>query len=376
MTKPITCGNGVSRRHFLIGSLLLASPLGFQALTLTASASDFVFPARSRGETLLSVAEFGAAGDGVQDDTAAFQAAIDALPDDGGTVVVGPGSYLINPTVKINLRSFMLLDMDPDAILLAMPNAATRAYILYANGKNDIEIAGGQLVGDRDAHTYVTTSTSEWNHGIQVLGCTGVTLRDLHVGKCAGDGICIGGNTGDLLIANVVSTGNRRQGLSLTRCHDVKVYDSEFSYTQGTNPQCGIDIEPDYPYLATNIWIENCRLANNGKYGVNVYKRASNVTLTNCIIDANGSCGAVTAGCSAVSFAGNLVRYNASTGIYFSDASANCAVSGDLSYGNSARLGIQVRKPFTLTGWSSRIQRDILIKSTATGTQVLTNNYQ
>ena len=363
------------RREFLCKSALLAVPLVLGGNVLPALASTYVPPTRTRGTAIRSVKSYGAVGNGIHDDTAAFQAAINSLPSSGGTVTVPAGTYLIDPVKKVQLRSYMLLKMDPDAVLKAKTNSATRSYILYAYNRSNVEIAGGRLMGDRATHHYVSGSTSEWNHGIQILGCTHVTIRDLYVANNAGDGICLGGGASDVRIANVVSTGNRRQGLSITRCHDIKVYDSEFSYTHGTSPQCGIDIEPDGTSTAYSIWIENCRLNNNAMYGINVWKRVSNVTLNKCVIERNGSCGAATSYCSAVHFTGNTVRYNSATGIYLREGSSSCTVSGGLSYGNYTRLGTQTRTPFTLTGWASKIERDILIRST-TGTKIGTNNYK
>src|SRR5260221_7645493 len=49
---------------------------------------------------LTNVLDYGASGNGVKDDTAAIQAAIDACPD-GGTVTVPRGSYLISSTLLL-----------------------------------------------------------------------------------------------------------------------------------------------------------------------------------------------------------------------------------------------------------------------------------
>lgn len=342
---------------------------------LPALASHYVPPKRSRGTASRSVKSYGAVGDGIHDDTAAFQAAINALPSTGGTVTVPAGVYLIDPIKKINLRSNMLLSMSLDAVLKAKTNSATRSYMIYAYNRSNVEIAGGRLIGDRETHRYVSGSTSEWNHGIQILGCTGVTVRDLYVTKCAGDGICLGGGATDVAIANVVSTDNRRQGLSITRCNHIKVYDSEFSYTHGTSPQCGIDIEPDGTSTAYDVWIQNCRLNNNARYGINVWKGVSNVTVQSCTIQSNGSCGAVTSYCSAIRFVDNTVRYNSATGIFLREGSSNCTVSGSISYGNYSRLGTRTRIAFTLIGWNSKVERDVLTRGTS-GTRVLTNYYR
>jgi hypothetical protein len=46
----------------------------------------------------VNVKQYGAAGDGKTDDTAAIQAALDALPAAGGTVLFPPGTYIVAPT--------------------------------------------------------------------------------------------------------------------------------------------------------------------------------------------------------------------------------------------------------------------------------------
>ena len=198
----------------------------------------------------------------------------------------------------------------------------------------------------------------------------------MHVSKCTGDGVCIGGKSYDVVITNIVSTGNRRQGLSITNCSNIKVYDSEFSYTSGTAPECGIDIEPDPGYTCKNIRIENCRINNNRKYGVNIWKNASYITLTRNTIENNTSLGMGTVGCSNLTVTSNVIRYNGTTGVVYNDGTKYVKHSGNLSYGNYAKLGSKVRTPFTLTGWASKIERDILLRGTLTSVVIGTNNYQ
>ena len=77
----------------------------------------------------------------------------------------------------------------------------------------------------------------------------------------------------DIVVSNIVSTNNRRQGLSIGRV-DITIRDSEFSYSNGTSPECGIDIEPDDPGIADHVSIENCVLRGNRKYGLLAYKRS------------------------------------------------------------------------------------------------------
>jgi len=61
-------------------------------------------------QTILDVKQYGAAGDGTTDDTGAIQAAIDAVPSGGGTIIFPPGTYIVAPTrtkgiiIRSNLR--------------------------------------------------------------------------------------------------------------------------------------------------------------------------------------------------------------------------------------------------------------------------------
>ena len=364
-----------ARRAFIKNSAMCAVPLLIGGVSLPAFALTTP-PTRARGTALLSVKDYGALGNGVKDDTAAIQAAINALPTTGGTVVIPAGTYMIDVAKHINVRSKMLLQMETGAILKAKTNGLSRYYIINASGKTDVEIAGGQLIGDRDTHSFAAAGTHEWGHGIYAGSAAArITIRDLMVTKCTGDGVCIGGRSNDVVIANIISTVNRRQGLSITNCSNVKVYDSEFSYTQGTAPECGIDIEPDDGYTCSGVLIQNCRFNNNKKYGINIWNRTTNVTIKGSTFEYNGSLGMGTVGINGLTVTGCTFRYNSATGVVYNTNTLNCKHNGNMSYGNYTRLGAKVRTPFTQTGWSSKIERDVLMRN---GAQVVvgTNNFK
>src|SRR3546814_12377844 len=89
-----------------------------------------------------------------------------------------------------------------------------------------------------------------------VRGCRRGTCREVRTADCWGDGMSISSirlngrydpwtPSNDVVIANVVSTGNRRMGLTLGGTRNIKVHGCEFSNTRGIKPGCGIDIEPD-----------------------------------------------------------------------------------------------------------------------------------
>ena len=87
------------------------------AYTLTVSDEEAPFAFRTRPETFaLNVKAFGARGDGVWDDTAAIQSAIDFLPE-GGRLIFPEGTYLSLP---LRLRSHTTIELKKGAVLLGV----------------------------------------------------------------------------------------------------------------------------------------------------------------------------------------------------------------------------------------------------------------
>ncbi|HEU5406792.1 MAG TPA: right-handed parallel beta-helix repeat-containing protein [Nitrospira sp.] len=272
-------------------------------------------PVRKRGATVITVE---LPNDGTSDCSKAINDAINALPENGGTVWLPyqktGGSkdciYRINTTANIytspkrpnhgqpygiKLRSNMLLQLEPGVQLRAMPTNAARAYVIFAIDVHDIEVANGAIIGDRHEHTNSGKGTDEWGHGMQLLGVSRATVRSIYISDCEGDGICVGrgpsSRTNDLIICDVISTRNRRQALSITNGDNISVFDSEFSYTHGTAPQDGIDIEPDGTGQVNNVTIDNCILRGNEASGIEVNashgSSIRNLTVTNCMMRDN-----------------------------------------------------------------------------------------
>jgi parallel beta-helix repeat protein len=235
----------------------------------------------------------------------------------------------------------MHLQLSPDAKLVARPNNSKRSYVLYAFKVSDVEISGGQIVGERAKHQ---GTEGEWGHGIQLRGASKVTVRNIRVSDCWGDGICIGGAderqatpSDDIFIGNVVCTGNRRQGLSIGRSRNVRVYDSEFSNTAGTNPQFGIDIEPDRPGGTSGIHIENCVVRNNRGGGIQIYRRVDDVTIKRCTIEGNRGHGILAVTARDGMITGNRITGNGLSGVALRQQTSDFEVNGNRFRNNGLR---------------------------------------
>lgn len=361
----------VSRRAMLRSTLLLAVPAVFGSAIFSAAAAVFIPPSRARGTARVDVRNKGATGNGTTDDTTAFQNAINSLPATGGTIYVPAGTYLIDAERSIKLRSRNHLQLAPDATLVAKPTANESYNVVLADSVSDIEISGGRIIGERDDHK---ATIGEGGHGIRIRGCSRVTIRDIHISKGWGDGICVGPKpvwkspyiySRDVVVANVVCTRNRRNGLSIGNVIGMRVFDSEFSYTQGTTPQCGIDVEPDKGIdgngYCDDVHIENCVIRGNEKYGINMWRRASGVTLKGCLIEKNLACGMVTTGVSRVVITGNTVNNNGSTGMFIQKENRDVQVFDNIFFTNYTKQTVKPRTAFYLVGVNNTVQKDLKV---------------
>ncbi|CAN0899233.1 pehX [Linum grandiflorum] len=105
--------------------------------------------------TAVSVTDYGATGDGAHYDTYAIQSAIDSCSpsscSSSSTCYVNfpPGTYL---TATIHLRSNVVLDIQPGAVLLGgprledYPKQSSRWYVVLAENATDVGITGGGIV--------------------------------------------------------------------------------------------------------------------------------------------------------------------------------------------------------------------------------------
>jgi hypothetical protein len=115
-------------------------------------------------------------------------------------------------------------------------------------------------------------------------------------------------------------------------------------------------------------------MKGNAAYGVNVWNRARNLTITRCSITGNKSCGIVTTGLRGGTFTGNAIHSNMKTGLHIQTGTTNLSVSGGTFYDNYLLQGNVARIPFYLTGINSKIAKD-LIRGTGTSGISIGKNY-
>lgn len=236
---------------------------------------------RKKYRDMLNVRDFGAKGDSTTDDTAAIQAALDAASTRGISAVLFPtGTYKVSATTADN-NFFAALTVHSGQRLLfdaATLQLTANGYDFYSvlniHNVNNVTVEGGlTIIGDRESHT---ATTGESGHGIRIVNSHNVHVSDVDIRYTWGDGVCVGGNgtmaeiSQNVTLERIRTYKCSRNGLSIIEADGVVVRDCDFTYTDRTAPQYGIDVEPNLG-TATNITIENVRMLNNGIGGFALY---------------------------------------------------------------------------------------------------------
>lgn len=255
--------------------------------------------------------QFGIVGDGVTDVTLPLQNAMNYLSTRGGKLSLTSGRYMIkadDPTSTstnylvdsggLAIPSNFTLDMRNNATLVCIPTNLKAYNIIRIVDKENVTILGGKLEGDRDLH--FGTLGGEWGYGLFLSGGNNIVLDGIESYNCWGDGF----NFEQLMtkpletpmyravknvtMRNCYAHNNRRQGISISSGFNLLVSKCRFEDTNGTLPECGIDIEPSNPNaFVTNVIIEQCSLKNNNKYGVSSFSSFANSPIDNVIIRNN-----------------------------------------------------------------------------------------
>ena len=251
----------------------------------------------------LSVGDFGARGDGETFDTAAIQKAVDALPP-GGVLRFPPGTYRIESDRGIKLKDDMRVDLR-QATLVADNVSRAKCRILDIEGRRNIVISGGTLVGSRDG-------TPDWGIGIRASDASDLVIENVTLRDFFFDGIILTGDRGSerVTVRGVVAESNRRTGLAIVSATDVTVEDSTFASTRGQSPEAGVNGEPNRGQQVRNVSFRRCTFRGNAGGGLYLH-RALGVAVAGARVEdsvAEGNAfGIVISGVSDVTIRNNRV---------------------------------------------------------------------
>jgi hypothetical protein len=236
--------------------------------------------------SIANVKQLGAKGNGITDDTAAIQNALNLYDN----IFIPEGVYMINVDSSLKPKSNQTITMSENAVLKAIPSSKGYSAVIRISEESNVTVTGGKIIGERNDHI---GTTGTWGMGVTILnGASNIAISDMTISDCWGDGVYLGGSpeVSGITIDSVISDNNRRQGMSITNASNVTVSNSMFINTNGFAPSAGIDIEPNANETATGIKVINVQAYNNAGPGIQLLGKngaVQDVEIADCTINDN-----------------------------------------------------------------------------------------
>lgn len=287
-----------------------------------------------------NVQDYGAVGDGITDDTAAIQAAIDAAST-GGIIYLPPATYIVDPAVSLRLSSNQtLMGAGRASILKVKDNSNVLNNLVKAESVDRVVLDNFAIDGNRSNQD--ASDTVAVHYGIYVSTSSNCRVNNIYVHDTTGVGIHVYNSTGTV-VTNCESSGNRYHGFECEQDtstlwqgnrghnndrHGIFISPGEVGGTGSignvidgnsfdSNSQYGIALGIDAAGLSIGLTkdnlISNNSVTSNAYYGISVY-RVDDTTIANNIVAYNGYFGIYLYRAERNQVIGNRLRNNSQSG--------------------------------------------------------------
>ncbi|MGJ7919520.1 right-handed parallel beta-helix repeat-containing protein [Neobacillus sp. LXY-4] len=200
---------------------------GFASITVKYEGETKTIPVSvSRNGKQVNVKDFGAKGDGIHDDTDAFQDAIDNLSKKGGGDVIIPiGTYILQP---IFLKSKVnLVGENRDNVIIKLSDHAPDDYTRVINliNTSNTKIQNITCDGNNKNHP----NGIEHMHCIFAWDSKKILIDNNRLINAVGDGISISGSSKTsnyVIISNNILKNNRRSNIVLEQVNNLEIFNN------------------------------------------------------------------------------------------------------------------------------------------------------
>jgi len=244
-----------------------------------------------------------------------IQAAIDALPDEGGVVHLPPGTFEINEPLQVTKSD----------VLIEGTGTATHIKNVNTEGKSALILQHPGGGDDRQAElwriqlsNFRITGNEKSGHGIEALRINEIFIDGVTVSYHGGDGIRLYFCYEDPRICDSLMTYNKKTGLNVIGSHDVVVSANQF--------------EENHDALRFIDGFNLCMTGNNlddhlGD-GIVIENTYGSVVSGNMIEECAGAAIVLDRDCYGIALSANVLAHNSSGGIDLRDAHG-CTVSAN-----------------------------------------------
>jgi parallel beta-helix repeat protein len=248
-----------------------------------------------------------------------LQAAIDALPREGGVVRLPPGTFDITEPLRISGEDVHL------------EGAGTSTHIKNVNADGQPAIAivppapfDRAATGNRRINRWrvqlsnlCLTGNARSGHGIDALWVNEIFLHGVTISEHGGDGIRLDNCYEDPRINDCLITYNKAAGLNLIGCHDIVVSGCQFEENQDAL-RCSDGF---------NLCMTGNNLDDHLRHGAVIENTYGSVVSGNMIEECNGTAIVLDRDCYGTTLSANVIAHNG-RGIELFDAHG-CAVSAN-----------------------------------------------
>jgi hypothetical protein len=251
---------------------------------------------QSKLRDTVSVKDFGAVGDGVTDDTAAFAAALSAL-DTGSTLTLNGLTLKINQQNIVSGKSGFAIDGEGATIIAAsgMTVAADKELLTFRSC-TDFTVKNLIVDGNRANRTPVEVAA----HNIEIRSCQRFVFERVRSINAVVDGFILNTSTAadastfvrEGIFTECSANNCYRQGMSIINAYNIVVSGGSYNNTNGTSPQSGIDVESNAGAAVPGnayILIEGVRFSGNTGRGVitSAVSTGVDIWIDGCSFDTN-----------------------------------------------------------------------------------------
>ena len=244
-----------------------------------------------------------------------LQAAIDALPDEGGVVRIPPGTFEITEPLKVTVGD----------VLIEGAGTATHIKNVNTEGKSALILQHPSAGDNRKAElwriqlsNFRITGNEKSGHGIDARRINEIFIDGVTVSYHGGDGIHMYFCYEDPRICNSLITYNKKTGLNAIGCHDVVVAANQFEENQDA-----LRFIDGFNLCMTG----NCLDDHLGD-GVVIENTYGSVVSGNMIEECKGIAIVLDRDCYGIALSANVIAHDETGGIVLRDAHG-CAVSAN-----------------------------------------------
>ncbi len=251
------------------------------------------------------VDDFGAIGDGVTDDYIAIQNALYALRVTGGTLEFTSGkTYIISEGLSLYMFSvvndYLITSTGAEKATIKMQDGTPLTWghwMIVLTMSRNVTVRNLVWDGNRDTRCPIKEQS-----GVSVFfitgGSDGTRLENLDLINSPMDNLYIVVHPGQVQMTDFEMHNCRlenafRNNMSVISGRNFRIIGCQFIGANGTDPQSGIDFEPDHSSVDGygNMTVEGCLFKDNVRYGIEltfVKPGDGTSTIKNNTFDNNG----------------------------------------------------------------------------------------